>query len=271
MNKRLLLLTSILLSFFTSFAQDLQGANITDKQTNSYVRDASVAPAAKSISFLEVTRHVGEAVTVCGKVYNARLLVNEISKPTLLNVGEDNQPERFAIRIRFESEEEFEYQPEKLFANKNLCFTGTITNDRGFAEIKIDSVNTQKLLREALSIAATNDSSSSKNDIPDGYGDPENKYVKLTHNAYLLAGSNWNETIITHLKAGSTVLVDYKRGDWCYVKVIKTLEHSKDNSWLYGFVNKRALDLATQKKQSKKQPAEKNKGSVGSLPSLSHL
>jgi len=93
----------------------------------------------------EASKHIGETVTLCGKVYQASLLSNVVNKPTLMNMGGSTPNERVEVRINFEDRANFSFNPEVLFLHKNICFTGTISNKHGYTEIVVTKENALKL------------------------------------------------------------------------------------------------------------------------------
>lgn len=202
----------------------------------------------KQISLADVSKHVGEVVNLCGKVYEASLLSNVKGKPTLMNLGGIDPKERIEVRIKFEDRANFNYNPEALFLYKNVCLTGKITKDHGYAEMVIDRLNTSKLINDAF--ASTKDTTeqvvaSSKNDSENK---PQDKIIRTFSNAYLLTGPRLNERIITWLKGGSSVLIDYSSRGWSYVRVIENISSPNNSPWLYGFVRNQALGLTKRRK-----------------------
>lgn len=199
------------------------------------------------IPLSDVSKHVGEVVNVCGKVYGASLLENVKNKPTLMNLGGTSANERIELRIRFEDRKNFSYNPEALFLNRNVCLTGKITKEHGYAEMLMDKVNSTKLLNEA--IALSHDTSLHLAVAPaETTAKKTNRIIKTFTNAYLLTGPSLNESIITWLKAGSTVLVDYSQKGWSYVKVVENTSNPANKPWLYGFVRNQALGLSRRKR-----------------------
>ncbi|MEO6540843.1 MAG: hypothetical protein ABIN74_07645, partial [Ferruginibacter sp.] len=47
----------------------------------------SIATAQTTIKLDEVSQHIGDSVTVCGKVTDMRYFENSKNKPTFLNMG----------------------------------------------------------------------------------------------------------------------------------------------------------------------------------------
>jgi hypothetical protein len=222
---------TIVLFSSSAFAQSL--VNNTKKQLASNEESVSASNSSKStkaslVSLSEVSKNIGNTVTVCGKVYSARLLKNVIGQPTLMNLGGEYANEKIEVRINFSDLPKFDYKPEKLFLHKHVCITGTITDEHGFAEIRIDTINARKLINEALNTEL--DTTKSKV-----------QKLRLLSNAYLLAGDDLDEPIITHLKAGSVVIPEYSTKGYTYVKVIEKAGTGEQPQWMCGFIRNQAI------------------------------
>jgi hypothetical protein len=237
----LALLCAIIFPSFLSAQSESLAVNAsygtnTEKSANNEAAassggSASSTASIKHIGLSEVTSNIGQTVTVCGQVYDARLLKNIAGKPTLMNLGGDYANERVEIRIRFAQLANFDYNPEKIFLHKNVCIIGTITNEHGFAEIAIDTFNASRLIREAM------------NEEADTVKHNTRGKLKLVTNAYLLAGSSLKEPIITHLKQGSVVIPEYSTHGWTYAKVVEKKDAAEQPVWMYGFIRNQALGL----------------------------
>ena len=87
----------------------------------------STPPAERRvIEDADAINHVGEKVTVCGKVYTTRFLDYSAKKPTFLNLGAAYPNQTFTIVIYGPSREKFSYQPEERLKNQNVCVTGRV-------------------------------------------------------------------------------------------------------------------------------------------------
>lgn len=208
------------------------------------------AQAQNQIPLRDVSQYVGGTVKVCGKVYGVSLLKNVKTKPTLMNLGGSDPKERITIRIRFENRVNSLSNPEAIFLHKNICFEGTITKVHGYPEIVIDTMNASKLLAEAVATKA--DSTEPNSFAKKVLAIKKIDTVRLPVNAYVLAGPDLDEPIITFLKAGSTVKVGYSSSGWSYVRVLENIGKYEERTWLYGFVRNQALGLNKQGEERKK-------------------
>lgn len=91
--------------------------------------------AGATITPDQATTHIGETVSVCGKVYGTKLLSNG---PTFLNMGREYPNNPFTAIITFNKRSNFSYKPEEYLDGKTICVTGTIKNYRGKPEIIVD-------------------------------------------------------------------------------------------------------------------------------------
>lgn len=83
------------------------------------------------ISITEVSKHIGETVTICDSVYTGRTLANL----TLLNLGGAFPKQILTIVVNKADLVNFKESPEKLYLNKKLCITGKITEYNGKPQI----------------------------------------------------------------------------------------------------------------------------------------
>jgi len=97
---------------------------------------AGVTFAADTLAPDEAANHVGEEVTVCGEVTGAKYSDHRKRKPTFIDFGPPHPNQHFTALIWGEYRDKFDYVPESLFG-KTICVSGTITEYKGRAEIKV--------------------------------------------------------------------------------------------------------------------------------------
>ena len=95
------------------------------------------AKAQTSIKLEEVSKHVGDSVTVCGLVADMRYFENSKNKPTLLNIGAKHPDAPLTVVIWEDARALFTSKVEDLL-NKNICITGRIILYKDKPEIIID-------------------------------------------------------------------------------------------------------------------------------------
>ncbi len=91
----------------------------------------------KKITTAQVGEHVGEKVTVCGVVADARYLENSTSKPTFLNFDKPFPNHTFTAVILPSARANFSEPPEKSLKGKNVCVTGTVKINKSRPEIEV--------------------------------------------------------------------------------------------------------------------------------------
>ena len=95
---------------------------VTSKVISS--EDASYT-YVKNIELKDVSAHVGDSVSVCGKVFSSAYLKSASNKPTLLTVGMRNKD--FLTLVIYEADRKnFKEAPEKYFLNKDVCIKGRL-------------------------------------------------------------------------------------------------------------------------------------------------
>ena len=92
---------------------------------------ATAAKSQTTISINEVSKHIGETVTICDSVYTGRTLANL----TLLNLGGAFPKQALTIVVNKADLASFKESIEKLYLNKKICITGKITEYNGKPQI----------------------------------------------------------------------------------------------------------------------------------------
>ena len=78
--------------------------------------------------------HIGENATVCGVVASTHFAASSRGEPTFLNLDKPYPNQVFTILIWQNDRAKFGV-PERDYANKSICVTGTIQDYRGIPEI----------------------------------------------------------------------------------------------------------------------------------------
>lgn len=90
-----------------------------------------------TISIDSLSSHMGDSVTVCSKVYGTRYLEQSEKQPTFLNIGATYPNSLLTVVIFGESRKSFNNAPEKMYADKNVCIIGRLSEFKGKAEIVV--------------------------------------------------------------------------------------------------------------------------------------
>ncbi|CAN5217017.1 hypothetical protein BH09BAC6_BH09BAC6_35900 [soil metagenome] len=99
---------------------------------------SSVAVTAQTnIKLEEAGKHIGDSVTVCGKVADLRYFENSKNKPTLLNMGAKHPDELLTLVIWEDARALFTTKIEDLM-DKEICVTGRIILYKEKPEIVIE-------------------------------------------------------------------------------------------------------------------------------------
>jgi len=90
-----------------------------------------------AIKLEEVRSHIGDSVSVCGKVFSTNYLPDTRESPTFLNMGAPYPNDSLTVLIWKNTRTRFPYKPEEKLLNKQICVTGKIVNYKGKPQIVI--------------------------------------------------------------------------------------------------------------------------------------
>jgi micrococcal nuclease len=93
-----------------------------------------VAAQERTMEPYEAGRHVGERVTVCGKVVSTHWAYQTRGQPTFINLDKPHPSEIFTIVIWGSDRAKFG-KPERDYRDKDLCVTGVVRVYRRVPEI----------------------------------------------------------------------------------------------------------------------------------------
>jgi len=90
-----------------------------------------VSQGQTPIKLEDVSRHIGDSVQVCGKIYSGRWLRASDGRPILLNMGAlyPNQP--LTVVVWGKDRMRFDYEPELELIEREVCLTGRIQLHNG--------------------------------------------------------------------------------------------------------------------------------------------
>jgi hypothetical protein len=100
----------------------------------------SAAFAQKEIKLEEVDKHVGDSVTVSGKVYGGRHFPNGEGAPTLLNLGAAYPNQLLTVVIRGTARKEFSGVPERDLQDQEIRVSGKVDLYKGKPQIVVYSI-----------------------------------------------------------------------------------------------------------------------------------
>lgn len=93
--------------------------------------------AQTKIPVEEASKHVGETVTVCEKVYETEFMEKSKQKLTFLKMGGVYPMHKIDIVINFEDRKNFGDKPEAYYLDKDVCITGKVVELKGKPQIII--------------------------------------------------------------------------------------------------------------------------------------
>lgn len=95
--------------------------------------------AAGVVDWSDAGDHVGQRVTVSGRVAGTHYASGSNGRPTFLNIGRDHpDPDRFTVVIWGDNRGRFSSAPESMYAGKTVRVTGEMSLYRGGAQIVVD-------------------------------------------------------------------------------------------------------------------------------------
>ena len=97
----------------------------------------SVSIAQQTIKPEEATKHIGDSVIICGKIYGGIFLESVTNKPTFLNMGAVYPNQLVTIVIWGNIRKQFSYKPEEKLKNKMVCISGKVEVFKGKPQIVI--------------------------------------------------------------------------------------------------------------------------------------
>lgn len=100
---------------------------------------AAAAQAQQSIKIEDLSKHIGDSVTVCTKIYGGIFLENSKGTPTLLNAGGAYPNAPLTVLIWPDARATFKEAPEKFYKDKDVCITGKIILYKDKPEIVVYS------------------------------------------------------------------------------------------------------------------------------------
>lgn len=92
--------------------------------------------AQNNVPIDEVSKHIGETVTICDKIYEGKFIENSKTQPTFLKMG-DISKHRITILINFDDRKNFTDKPEIYYPEKDVCITGRVMEVKGKPQIII--------------------------------------------------------------------------------------------------------------------------------------
>ena len=84
------------------------------------------ATAQQKITPEEVSKHIGDSVTICGKISGGKFLDAAMNQPTFLNMGGAYPNQLLTVVIWRNTRKSFAYKPEEKLKGKMVCVSGRV-------------------------------------------------------------------------------------------------------------------------------------------------
>ena len=96
--------------------------------------------AQQKITLEEVSKHVGDSVVICGKIFGGKFLNTANNQPTFLNMGAAYPDQLLTIVIWGNTRKLFAGKPEEKFKGKTVCVTGKISVFKNKPQIVVERI-----------------------------------------------------------------------------------------------------------------------------------
>jgi hypothetical protein len=106
---------------------------------------AIAAHAQQPIKIEDLSKHIGDSVTVCTKIYGGIYLDRSKGTPTLLNAGGSYPNNPLTVLLWADARAQFKEAPEVFFKDKDVCITGKVILYKDKPEIIVYSTEQLKV------------------------------------------------------------------------------------------------------------------------------
>lgn len=93
--------------------------------------------AQNNIHIEDASKHIGEIVTICDKIYEGKFMKDAKTAPTFLKMGGVYPKHKVIILISYNDRKNFTDNPEIFYLEKDVCITGKIIELKGKPYITI--------------------------------------------------------------------------------------------------------------------------------------
>ena len=90
------------------------------------LKKAKMLRSLKDINIADISKHIGDSVRFCSKVYNSRYFESSANKPTLLDVNNSFTNQSVNLVIWEQDRKNFSNAPESLYLKKDICVSGVV-------------------------------------------------------------------------------------------------------------------------------------------------
>ena len=103
--------------------------------------------SAQTFTADEASKHVGETVTICGKIFGGRFFETSKNCPTLLNMGAPYPSSPITIMIPGDIRTKLGYAPETELKEKIICVHGEIILFKERPEIVVNDISQMEITK----------------------------------------------------------------------------------------------------------------------------
>lgn len=93
--------------------------------------------AQNKITIEEASKHIGEVVTICDKIYEGKFVNDSKKQQTMLELGSHFPKHNLTILINFNDRKNFTEKPEVYYVDKDICLTGKVIEVKGKPNIVV--------------------------------------------------------------------------------------------------------------------------------------
>lgn len=97
---------------------------------------ANIIRNLHDINLSDISKHIGDSVRFCARVYNTRYFESAVNKPTILDVN-DSFTSQLNIIIWEQDRKNFSNAPESLYYKKKICVSGVVESNNNIPQIII--------------------------------------------------------------------------------------------------------------------------------------
>lgn len=120
--------------------EELTDTSTETEDTTQSNRGSSTAVPDEAIEWSKAYQHVGEVVTLYGKVVDAEYATTSNGRPTFLDIGASYpNSDRLSVVIWGEDRASFSSSPEKMYRDKTIAVTGEVYIYEGVCNIEVSS------------------------------------------------------------------------------------------------------------------------------------
>jgi hypothetical protein len=108
---------------------------------------AAFADQPASVTSLEAKDHVGKTTTVCGKVVSLGKSLSKSGKFWFLHLDRPAPNQVFSVVVSGNKHDNVFWDPDKKYANQNICVTGYVRDTNGMIHIRADRPTQIKIVK----------------------------------------------------------------------------------------------------------------------------